>query len=317
MPFPSSSSGDPLASWLAERLGRRLVARSPVGGGCIHNAWCLRLDDGARLFAKTASAEALALLEGEADGLVALAAAADPALLAVPGPLALGVVAGQAVLVLPWLDLGPGADGPGGGWRGLGAALARMHRRSLEGPLRPGDRVGQAFGWPVDNTIGATPQANGWLAEWGRFFQQRRLAPQLALLARHRQPLPGAEELLDRVPAWLSPHQPEACLVHGDLWSGNAGLLADGRGALFDPAVHRADREVDLAMARLFGGFPTEFFRGYEDTWPLPAGHGQRVGLYNLYHLLNHANLFGGAYVAQAGALISRLLQAPPQWGLG
>jgi fructosamine-3-kinase len=315
MAFPSSPGGDPLASWLAESLGRRLVGRSPVGGGCIHSAWCLRLDDGAQLFAKTASADALALLEGEAEGLVALAAAADPALLAVPGPLALAVVAGQALLVLPWLDLGPGG-GPGGGWWGLGAALARMHRRSLEGPLRPGDRVGQAFGWPVDNTIGATPQANGWHADWGRFFQQRRLAPQLALLARHRQALPGAEELLDRVPAWLSMHQPEACLVHGDLWSGNAGLLADGRGALFDPAVHRADREVDLAMARLFGGFPAEFFRGYEDTWPLPAGHGQRVGLYNLYHLLNHANLFGGSYVAQARGAITRLLQAPPQWGL-
>ncbi|MFN9618615.1 MAG: fructosamine kinase family protein [Synechococcaceae cyanobacterium] len=311
MALPSSPGGDPLAGWLAERLGRRLVGRSPVGGGGIHRAWCLRLDDGARLFAKTAAADALALLEGEADGLVALAAAADPALLVVPAPLALGVVAGQAVLVLPWLDLGPGS-----GWWGLGAALARMHRHSLEGPLCPGDRVGQAFGWPVDNTIGATPQANGWLADWGRFFQERRLAPQLALLAGHRQALPGADDLLDRVPVWLSMHQPEACLVHGDLWSGNAGLLPDGRGALFDPAAHRADREVDLAMARLFGGFPAEFFRGYDETWPLPHGHGQRAELYNLYHLLNHANLFGGPYVAQARATITRLLQAPPQWGL-
>lgn len=312
-----SPGGDPLAPWLAECLGRQLVGRSPVGGGSIHSAWCLRLADGARLFVKTAPADALPLLEGEADGLAALAAAADPAQLTVPSPLALEVVAGQAVLVLPWLDLESGGGGSRrGGWWGLGAALAQLHRRSLDGSLRLGDRGGEAFGWPVDNTIGATPQANGWHADWGRFFQQRRLAPQLAQLARGRGGLPGAEELLERVPDWLALHRPPACLVHGDLWSGNAGLLAAGRGALFDPAVHRADREVDLAMARLFGGFPADFFRGYGETWPLPAGHGERIPLYNLYHLLNHANLFGGAYVAQAGHAITQLLQAPPGRGL-
>jgi fructosamine-3-kinase len=97
-------------------------------------------------------------------------------------------------------------------------------------------------------------------------------------------------------------------LVHGDLWSGNAAMLADGRGAIFDPAVHRGDREVDLAMARLFGGFPQTFFAGYEEQWPLPKGHRRRVPLYNLYHLLNHANLFGDSYRAQAQATIDELL---------
>ena len=97
--------------------------------------------------------------------------------------------------------------------------------------------------------------------------------------------------------------------MHGDLWSGNAALLADGRGALFDPAVYRGDREVDLAMARLFGGFPPGFFAGYEAAWPLPAGHRERVDLYNLYHLLNHANLFGGSYRSQAQACLEALLR--------
>ena len=299
---------DPLAAWLAERLGVVLRDRSPVGGGCIHSAWGLALADGRRLFAKTGPvSSALTLLEAEADGLAALAAAADPQRLAVPTPLALGVVAGQAVLVLPWLELA------GGDWRGLGAALADLHRRSLAGPLREGDRGATAFGWPQDNRIGASPQANGWLEAWGEFFMERRLAPQLERLARAGHPLPGADALLARTPDWLAGHRPEPCLAHGDLWSGNAGVLADGRGAIYDPAVHRADREVDLAMAQLFGGFPAAFFEGYAGEWPLPDNHRQRVDLYNLYHLLNHANLFGGAYTAQAGRLIARLLRDGPQ----
>jgi fructosamine-3-kinase len=303
----SASASDPLAPWLAHHLDVRLVGRSPVGGGCIHSAWALTLADGGRLFAKAGPLAALPLLEGEADGLAALAAAADPQHLAVPVPLALGQVEEQAVLVLPWLDL-RSAGGPGEPWRDLGASLAALHRRSLEGPLVAGDRGKSAFGWGRDNHIGSSPQANGWLEDWGQFFVDRRLAPQIDRFLRRAGSLPGASALLGRVPQWLGSHRPEPCLVHGDLWSGNAGLLGDGRGALFDPAVHRADREVDLAMARLFGGFPTSFFEGYGETWPLPAGHEDRRDLYNLYHLLNHANLFGGTYVEQSERAIARLL---------
>jgi fructosamine-3-kinase len=294
---------DPLADWLTRRLGVGLRGRAPVSGGCIHSAWCLTMVDGTRRFAKTSPAAALPLLEAEADGLVALAAAADPIRLVVPAPLALGVVAGQAVLVLPWLELG------GGAWHACGSALAALHRRSLEVPLLVGDRGAAAFGWPHDNWIGSAPQENGWLEDWGRFFCLRRLAPQLERLARRSGVLPGAAELLERAPRWLAQHRPEPCLVHGDLWSGNAAMHSDGRGVIFDPAVHRADREVDLAMARLFGGFPEAFFQGYEAEWPLPAGHRGRVGLYNLYHLLNHANLFGGSYETQVRGAMDRLLR--------
>ena len=311
MRFGSSAMGRPgcesLGPWLAERLGVTLQAQRPVAGGDIHRAWCLELADGGLLFAKTNRAEALPLLEAEADGLAALAAAADPLLLAVPSPLALGLVAEQAVLVLPWLDLGSGGQSAAG-WGGLGAALARLHRQSLERLCTRGDRLDGCFGWPRDNGIGATPQLNGWLADWGTFFVERRLAPQLQLLAGKGGALRRGRELLERLPSWLEPHRPEACLVHGDLWSGNAGLCRDGQGALFDPSVHRADREVDLAMARLFGGVPEPFFSGYEQVWPLPTGHQQRRPLYNLYHLLNHANLFGGGYRQQAQHQIDALL---------
>ena len=108
----------------------------------------------------------------------------------------------------------------------------------------------------------------------------------------------------------MDQHGAEPCLVHGDLWAGNGALLVDGRGAIFDPAVYWGDREVDLAMAHLFGGFPACFFAGYEGRWPLPPGHRQRREIYNLYHLLNHANLFGGGYWRQAQASIDALLAA-------
>jgi fructosamine-3-kinase len=311
---PMTAAPD-LAPWLAERLGVTLLDRQRVGGGCIHRAWRLRLESRGPgpscLFAKTNRPGALPLLEAEGSGLV------------VPHPLALGLVGGEAVLVLPWLDLGlgPGAD-PARTWAAVGAGLARLHRRSLMAPLGPGDRLG-SFGWCRDNAIGTAPQANGWMDQWGRFFAERRLAPQLESLARSGRPLEGAAALLERLDELLEGHAPEACLVHGDLWSGNLdGLVGSSQpglvdspmavGALFDPAPYRGDREVDLAMARLFGGVPPAFFDGYGQEWPLPPGQQQRVGLYNLYHLLNHANLFPGAgYHRQAQAAITALVTRP------
>jgi fructosamine-3-kinase len=318
--------GDDLADWLAENLGVRPVGRRPVGGGCIHSAWCLSVVPsgapaaeprptpfaGGRVFAKTNTLEALALLEAEAEGLEALAWAAAGTDLCVPVPLALGAAGNQAVLVLPWFELEGSASGHApGAWRRLGAALASLHRSSLERPCTPGDRPGR-FGWPRDNAIGAGPQVNGWLDSWGRFFAERRLAPQLERLESRIGALRGGQALLERVPHWLDGHGADPCLVHGDLWSGNAAIDTSGNGVIFDPAVHRADREVDLAMARLFGGFPAPFFAGYEATWPLPGDHHRRVPLYNLYHLLNHANLFGGGYASQAQAVMAELLIDPP-----
>jgi len=316
------TAGGVPADWLVERLGVRLLSQSPVGGGSIHSAWCLQLEGAGsrRLFAKTNGASALPQLEAEADGLAALAVAAAATGLSVPAPLALGLAGDRAVLVLPWLERSRPDEEH---WGRLGAGLARLHRASLGRSCACEDRS-DAFGWQRDNWIGSGPQINGWESDWGRFFCERRLAPQAALLARRGLALPGLERLLAWVPDWLATHRPEPCLVHGDLWSGNAmarlggvtqagadpsaaapaeggaaGPAEDGA-AIFDPAVYRGDREVDLAMARLFGGFPAAFFAGYAAVWPLAADHRRRIGLYNLYHLLNHANLFGGGYLDQA-----------------
>ena len=306
MPLPLP---DQFSAWLAEHLGAELVARAPAGGGCIHSAWRLDLADGRRLFAKTNAAPSLPILESEAEGLRALAAASGEAGPRVPVPLACGVAGPLAVLVLPWFELERGRSAPPGPqWRRLGGALAALHRQSLTRSCGAEDRAGAAFGWPRDNVIGSFPQRNGWDVDWGRFFMERRLAPQLEHLARSGHPQPLAAALLERTGQWLGAHHPEPCLVHGDLWSGNAAISSDGQGVIFDPAVHRADREVDLAMARLFGGFPEAFFEAYEDAWLLPSGHRSRAELYNLYHLLNHANLFGGSYVGQCQARIDALL---------
>jgi fructosamine-3-kinase len=319
---PRDGSAPVSADWLADHLGVQLRQSRPVGGGSVHRAWCLTVEPTAgrdrasaagpgpggeedRLFAKTNQARALPLLQAEAEGLAALARAAEGTGLTVPQPLALGVDAGQAVLLLPWHELqGPAA--PDSAWYGLGAALARMHRRSLTLDCTEGDRPGW-YGWPRDNVIGAGPQPNGWERQWGRFFRDRRLQPQFHLLEQAGPPLRGTGELLERLPGWLADHRPEPCLVHGDLWCGNAAIGTAGP-LLFDPAVYRGDREVDLAMAQLFGGFPGGFFRGYRETWPLPEGHAKRRPFYDLYHLLNHANLFGGSYGSQAGRLIQALL---------
>ncbi|WP_254978894.1 fructosamine kinase family protein [Cyanobium sp. ATX 6A2] len=301
----TASTHDLLAPWLAERLGLTLQGIATVSGGCIHRAWCLRLDGGERLFAKTNQASALPMFEAEAAGLRALARWAQPPL-QVPMPLAVGLAGSLAVLVLPWLELQGGAGDHSDDWRQLGRALAELHRCSRGGQNR-------GFGFEADNFIGSAPQANAWHAEWAPFFAACRLAPQFSRAAAAGRPLRGAAQLLAELPAWLGSHACEPVLVHGDLWSGNAALLAGGGGgALFDPASHWADREVDLAMVRLFGGFPQAFFAGYEDVWTLPHGAAQRLPLYNLYHLLNHANLFGGSYWSQSQASLDALLRAGP-----
>lgn len=306
---PADSLADCLADGLRAHGAADLQRLSPVAGGCIHQAWCLELQDGQRLFAKTNEPSALPLLAAEADGLTALAAAAPTAGLSVPQPIALLEHADRVVLLLPWLALERDGD-----WQALGASLAGLHRRSLERRCGGLDQGAEAYGWSRDNYIGSGPQANQPGDDWGLFFVRQRLQPQLERLAQRGRRLRGAAALLNQVPHWLAEHHPPACLVHGDLWCGNAGM-ASGQGVIFDPAVYRGDREVDLAMARLFGGFPAAFQKGYEASWPLPAGHRQRVDLYNLYHLLNHANLFGGSYAGQAEACITRLLKSPPCQG--
>ena len=252
-----------------------------------------------RFFCKWLAADQLERLQAEAEGLQALIPCAGS--LVLPRPLALGLARGRALLVLDWLDL---AGGDRASWERLGRGLAELHRRSLELTPAPG-----LFGWQDDRWIGAGIQRGGWQRSWGAFFCQQRLADQFQRLEAQGLRWPQSERLLELLPPWLEQHQPEPCLVHGDLWPGNAGVLRDGRPCLYDPAVSYSDREVDLAMARMFGGLPEAFFAAYNDEWPLPAGAEQRLIAYNLFHLLNHANLFGGSYIDQSRRSVEALLR--------
>jgi fructosamine-3-kinase len=170
---------------------------------------------------------------------------------------------------------------------------------------------GEYFGWRRDNYIGSTPQLNRRATSWSDFWREARLQPQIELAARNglgRSLIGKAERLVEAVPRLLAGHSPAASQLHGDLWGGNAGFLPGGQPVLFDPAVYWGDRETDLAMTELFGGFPPEFYSAYDEVAPRDAGYATRKTLYNLYHVLNHANLFGGGYASRAERMIAGLL---------
>lgn len=274
--------------------GFSIETRAPVGGGCISEAWHLDSSIGA-CFLKTGPADAADAFAAEADGLAALAGGR----LRVPEVLARGETGGGAWLLLEYLDL-RGLDRTAGGR--LGETLAALH----------GEPVG-SFGWHRDNYIGSTPQANGELGDWVAFLRQRRLGPQLALATGRGAPAglaAAGEQLLEALPAFFNGYDPHPALLHGDLWGGNAAALADGTPVLFDPAVYRGDREADLAMTELFGGFPPAFYDAYDAALPRDPGYATRRELYNLYYVLNHHNLFGGGYGRQALAICKRLLSS-------
>jgi protein-ribulosamine 3-kinase len=208
--------------------------------------------------------------------------------LPVPRPLRHGVEGSTAFLLLEFLELGRSGD-----FAALGRSLAALH-------ARPAAR----FGWPRDNYIGATPQANAWHDDWAEFFRLERIEPQLALARSN-----GFELEPPNVEALLAGHDPRPALLHGDLWSGNVGFV-DARPVFFDPAVYFGDPEADLAMTELFGGFPRTFYAAYEEAWPRRSGYETRKHLYNLYHLLNHLNLFGDGYGGRVRATLRLLREA-------
>ncbi|TCJ14948.1 fructosamine kinase family protein [Parasulfuritortus cantonensis] len=284
-------------SGLAEAIGAAtgaafaIATRQPVGGGDINEAERLVGRDGRRYFVKVNRAERLAMFEAEAEGLAEILASGA---IAAPQPVCSGVDGGRAFLVLEYLEL----DGRGDAGE-LGRRLAAMHRQRHA-----------TFGWRRDNTIGATAQVNEPAPAWVDFLRERRLAFQLGLAARNGAPrrlVEQGERLLAGLGGFFPGYTPVPSLLHGDLWGGNYGY-AGGRPVLFDPAVYYGDREADLAMTELFGGFPAAFMAAYHEAWPIDPGYPVRRSLYNLYHVLNHYNLFGGGYAGQAERMIAMLL---------
>ena len=288
-----SSLWDAIAEQIGAATGRPFAVQKnqTVGGGCINAAH--RLSDGDRdYFVKLNDDNLLDMFEAEAEALQAMA---DTETVRVPRPVCWGTAAGQSFLVMENLELGGR-----GGLETFGRQLAGMH-----------GATSNRFGWHRDNTIGSTPQPNDPDEDWVRFWRERRLGFQLELAARkgHGGALQKkGEALMDRLDGLFDGYDPKPSLLHGDLWGGNYAVTRDGEPVIFDPATYYGDREADLAMTELFGGFGGAFFSAYNEAWPVDPGYATRKTLYNLYHMLNHLNLFGGGYAFSSERMMDELL---------
>lgn len=283
------------ASSIAGQLGldERDLSVAPIASGDIADSYVLKATD-YWIFLKTLPLAQAGLLSAEADGLMAIM---ETNTVRVPRFIKRDVSDQVAWLALEYLDLDRRSEDSD---KVLGRQLAELHKTSSD-----------HFGWRRQNFIGRTPQHNPETANWTEFFVRHRLGFQFDRLARN-DPNGNWRDLKEAIAtAWKShfeTHQPVPSLIHGDLWSGNAAALSQSEPVVFDPAVHFADRECDLAMTHLFGGFSQSFYDEYNKTWPLQPGHEARRPFYKLYHILNHANLFGGPYLASSARLVDQIL---------
>jgi fructosamine-3-kinase len=281
-----------LAAALAGEVGSRVDSARAVGGGDINDAYEVRLRSGRRLFVKTNDRAPAGLFEAEARGLDWLREAGA---LRIPEVVAFGE--DPAFLALELIE--PGRRRADFDER-LGRGLSALHRFGAP-----------SFGLDHDNFIGRLHQPNRPCESWPSFYRERRLRPQLeqAVNKGHFGPATRRDfdKLLERLEEKVGPPGPPSRL-HGDLWGGNLHQDEAGQPCLIDPAVYGGHREMDLAMMRLFGGFSTRVFAAYEEAWPLPPGHRERVPLYQLYPLLVHVNHFGSGYVSQVQRALSQVV---------
>jgi protein-ribulosamine 3-kinase len=280
---------------ISAHLGRafHITDRHSIGGGSINNAY--RVSDGRNsYFVKTNRARLLYMFEAEQQGLAAIVACGC---VKVPEPISTGVSGHEAYFIMSWLAMQgqPKAES-------FARQLADMHRCTAE-----------RFGFDIDNTIGSTPQVNSWHGDWIEFWRKQRLGYQLELAWRngYRGRLYDmGMQLVDKTPLFFEGYRPRPSLLHGDLWGGNWAGDERGEPVIFDPACYYGDREADLAMMELFGHPGQRFFDIYHEHYPIDAGYRLRRNFYNLYHILNHANMFGSSYAMQAENMLEGLLAA-------
>ncbi len=289
----SSAIAHRISEHIAQATGQSFQIKNQrsVGGGCINQAVAIS-DEQRTFFVKINRAHELAMFEAEFAGLTEMY---ESHTIRVPQPLCTGVADDAAYIVMEYLPLGGQSSVA---WAHMGEQLAAMHRVvSAEG-----------FGWHRDNTIGATLQKNGWGDNWADFWRDRRIGPQFSIAHGKGSHFPRRDELMSAIPRLLKGHYPAPALLHGDLWSGNAAVTDAGEPVILDPATYYGDPETDLAMTELFGRFPEPFYQAYDAVSPIATGYKHRKVLYNLYHILNHVNLFGGGYGAQANRMIDQIL---------
>jgi protein-ribulosamine 3-kinase len=271
----------------------KVVSAHTLSGGDINSAFRLQGSDES-YFVKLNRVDLAAMFEAEFAGLQNLA---NTQSVRVPLPVVCGKTAGHSFLVLEYLEFGCSNKASD---RLLGQQLGLMHQQQQP-----------YFGWHRDNTIGSTLQLNSQSDDWLSFWREQRLRFQLKLAANKGYGgilQADGERLCSDMAALFDNYLPQPSLLHGDLWAGNAAVDKLGCPVIFDPASYYGDREADLAMTELFGGFSRDFYAAYQAFWPLDHGYGVRKTFYNLYHILNHLNLFGGSYLRQAENMMAMLL---------
>ncbi|MBD3584881.1 fructosamine kinase family protein [Salinimonas sp. HHU 13199] len=263
---------------------------SAVSGGDTHSSYIIQ-SDSRRYFVKLREAHGPDQLTHEAQGLAAIASTNT---ISNPGVVCHGVAKNDHTsyeyLVLQHLHFTQPDDD---GWAVFAHKLAALHQSKQSAP----------FGWPQDNYIGLTRQINHQSDCWATFFAHYRIGVMLENLAHKGEKLTPIDAFVELTEQYLQNHHPTPSLVHGDLWSGNIGFTCKGP-VIFDPAVYIGDRETDIAMTCMFGRLPEEFYQHYDTCYSLSNGYQQRQSLYQLYHLLNHALLFGGHYLSAAKSAI-------------
>ncbi|MCI0507894.1 MAG: fructosamine kinase family protein [Gammaproteobacteria bacterium] len=286
---------------ISEHIGSSLGApfaidtTRSVGGGSINSAYVIG-NAQQSFFVKINTATRLTMFEAEMEGLREIE---RHDAIKVPRPLCAGTSGGKAYIVMEYLSIHGSRSGGATSLEQLGIDLACMHRVTQE-----------QFGWRRNNTIGSTPQINTPSFDWAGFYREHRLGYQYQLAAEHGYGhlLRRGELLMSKVDRFFTAYQPKPSLLHGDLWSGNYAIDDEGHPVIFDPAVYYGDREADIAMTELFGGFSQRFYSAYNEAYPLDSGYRIRKNLYNLYHILSHLNLFGGGYLGQAERMAEQLL---------
>jgi len=275
-----------------------VVKSTPVSGGDINAAFRLDLSNGERVFLKTNRIQLEDMFRAEAEGLAALAATG---VILTARPLGTGTDTerGCSYLLLEFIQEGMSAASF---WEEFGRALAGLHRQETAAFVKGG-----RFGFTRDNYIGRTHQSNAAHESFISFFREERLLPQIKMAEKYfgKSELAQADHMLEHLEEILiEPDFPS--FLHGDLWSGNFLAGMDGKAILIDPAVYVGCSEADLAMTELFGGFSPRFYKAYQEVFPLPYGYEDRREVYNLYHLLNHLNLFGPAYLSSVQRIFRR-----------
>lgn len=268
----------------------KIQEKMAISGGDINLSFKLS-DDHHNYFIKINNKDHLGHFESEA---YALAQIKKIGQVSCPDVISLGTTIDKSFLILKYIPFNIACST---NWSQLGQQLANMHKISSHGQ----------FGWQHDNYIGDTIQPNAWNSNWRTFFAEQRIAWQLQLLSEKSIKIGNIEHISRVCHDALLHHKVTPCLVHGDLWKGNLGFCGE-ESVIFDPACYYGDREVDIAMTELFGHFPFEFYQGYQEIFPLPESYERRKLIYNFYHILNHANLFGGSYIEQSKAMLSRIL---------